>query len=157
MKTALVTGANRGIGLAIAAGLNKSGDVKVLVGSRRVEDGENAARTLGGNAVGVQLDLSAAKGLQHQVKTIVETHSPIDILVNNAGVLENGNLLEVDSERLNTLIGGKLPRAPSAHPRTRAWDECPTVWQDCERLVRLGILSLRDSPAPLLTRSVKPR
>ena len=101
IKTALVTGANRGIGLAIAAGLSRLEEMKVLVGSRRAEDGEDAARTLGGNAVGVQLDLSPAKDLQRQVKTMVNTHGPIDILVNNAGVLENGNILEIVSERLN--------------------------------------------------------
>ena len=101
MKTALITGANRGIGLAIAAGLNRLEEMKVLVGSRRAEDGDNAARTLGGNAVGVQLDLSTAKARQAQIKIIVDTHGPIDILVNNAGVLENGNILEIDNEKLN--------------------------------------------------------
>lgn len=101
ITTALVTGANRGIGLAIAAGLSRLEEMKVLVGSRRAEDGEDAARTLGGNAVGVQLDLSPAKDLQRQVKTMMDTHGPIDILVNNAGVLENGNILEIVSERLN--------------------------------------------------------
>ena len=47
MKTALVTGANRGIGLAIAAGLSRLEEMKVLVGSRRAEDGDAAASTLG--------------------------------------------------------------------------------------------------------------
>ena len=101
MKTALITGANRGIGLAIAAGLNRLKEMKVLVGSRRAEDGDKAARTLGGSAVGVQLDLSSTNAVQRQVKTIVDTHGPIDILVNNAGVLENGNILEIDNEKLN--------------------------------------------------------
>ena len=101
MKTALITGANRGIGLAIAAGLNRLEEMKVLVGSRRPEDGDNAARTLGGNAVGVKLDLCTAKARQGQIKIIVDTHGPIDILVNNAGVLENGNILEIDNEKLN--------------------------------------------------------
>jgi NAD(P)-dependent dehydrogenase (short-subunit alcohol dehydrogenase family) len=101
MKTALVTGANRGIGLAIAAGLNRVGGIKVLVGSRRAEDGENASRTLGENTVAVQLDLSHAEDLRRQCKTILDAHGPIDILVNNAGVLENGNLVEIESGRLD--------------------------------------------------------
>ena len=100
-ETALVTGANRGIGLAIAAGLNRLGEMKVLVGSRRAEDGENAARTLGRNAVAVQLDMSNAEDLRRQVKKIVDAHGAIEILVNNAGVLEHGNILEIDSDRLN--------------------------------------------------------
>jgi len=104
MTTALVTGANRGIGLAIAAGLNRLEGMKVLVSSRRAEDGENAARTLGGSAVGVQLDLSVADGVEPEVKTVVDTHGPIDILVNNAGVMENGNILETDCERLDSSL-----------------------------------------------------
>ena len=75
--------------------------MKVLVGSRLAEDGDSAARTLGGNAVGVQLDLSIAEALQPQIKIIVDMHGAIDILVNNAGVLENGNILEIDNEKLN--------------------------------------------------------
>ncbi len=101
MRTALVTGANRGIGLAIAAGLNRLGGIKVLVGSRRAEDGENAARALGGNAVAVQLDLSKSEDIRSQVKNIVDVHGGIDILVNNAGVLEPGNILEIESNKLN--------------------------------------------------------
>jgi NAD(P)-dependent dehydrogenase (short-subunit alcohol dehydrogenase family) len=100
-KTALVTGANRGIGLAIAAGLNRLDGIKVLVGSRRAEHGENAAKTLAGNAVDVQLDLSNAEDLRRQVKNITDVHGPVDILVNNAGVLEPGNILEIESNKLN--------------------------------------------------------
>ncbi len=58
MRIALITGANRGIGLAIATGLNGLGGIRVLVGSRRAEDGENTARALdrvdGGNHIQAQ-------------------------------------------------------------------------------------------------------
>src|SRR3954447_25018652 len=101
MKTALVTGANRGIGLAISAGLNRLGGIKVLVGSRRTEDGENAVKALGGNTVPVPLDLSKSEDLERQVRNIVDVHGAIDILVNNAGVLEPGNILEIESDKLN--------------------------------------------------------
>lgn len=101
MRTALVTGANRGIGLAIAAGLSKCQGIRVLVGSRRLEEGEHATKTFGGNAVAVPLDLSEPDPLRLQVQQIVEVHGGIDILVNNAGVLESGNLLEIEREKLN--------------------------------------------------------
>ncbi len=83
------------------AGLNRPAEIKVLVGSRRAEDGENAARALGGNAVAVQLDLSRSEDIRSQVKNIVDVHGGIDILVNNAGVLEPGNILEIQSNKLN--------------------------------------------------------
>jgi NAD(P)-dependent dehydrogenase (short-subunit alcohol dehydrogenase family) len=104
LKTALVTGANRGIGLAIAAGLNASGGIKVLVGTRRAHDGENAAKALGGNAVAVSLELSNSENLRFQVRNIVDLHGAIDILVNNAGVLEPGNLLEIERDKLNSTL-----------------------------------------------------
>jgi NAD(P)-dependent dehydrogenase (short-subunit alcohol dehydrogenase family) len=100
MRIALITGANRGIGLAIAAGLDRIGGIKVLVGSRRAEDGENAAKALGGNAAAVQLDLSKPESLRHQIKNIADVHGGIDILVNNAGVLEPGSILEIESDKL---------------------------------------------------------
>src|SRR4051812_12356805 len=100
MRTALVTGANRGIGLAIAAGLNRLTRIRVLIGSRRAEDGENAAKALGGNAVAVPLDLSTSETVRVHISNIVSVHGAIDILVNNAGVLEEGNLLEIDDEKL---------------------------------------------------------
>jgi NAD(P)-dependent dehydrogenase (short-subunit alcohol dehydrogenase family) len=101
MRTALITGANRGIGLAIFAGLNKVGGIKVLVGSRRLTEGENAVEALGENATPVQLDLSESENLGRQVNSIIDKHGPVDILVNNAGVLESGNLLEIERDKLN--------------------------------------------------------
>jgi NAD(P)-dependent dehydrogenase (short-subunit alcohol dehydrogenase family) len=101
MRTALVTGANRGIGLAIAAGLNRLGEFKVLVGSRRGKDGEDAAKALAGNAVAVPMDLSTPETLRVQIENIVDVHGGIDLLVNNAGVLEPGNILEIECEKLN--------------------------------------------------------
>src|SRR3954470_10979161 len=101
MRTALVTGANRGIGLEIAAGLNRLGGITVLVGSRRAEDGENAARELGGNTIAVQLDLSDSGNLRRQLKNIVAVHGTVDVLVNNAGVLEPGNILQIESDKLS--------------------------------------------------------
>jgi NAD(P)-dependent dehydrogenase (short-subunit alcohol dehydrogenase family) len=100
MRTALVTGANRGIGLAIAAGLNRLGEFKVLVGSRRAKDGEDAAKALAGNAVAVPMDLSTPETLRVQIENIVDVHGGIDLLVNNAGVLEPGNILEIECEKL---------------------------------------------------------
>jgi NAD(P)-dependent dehydrogenase (short-subunit alcohol dehydrogenase family) len=73
-KIALVTGANRGIGLAIVAGLAKHSDIKVLLGSRNLRDGEEAAAGTQGRVVAVALDLSDHAQLQKQYVAIVAAH-----------------------------------------------------------------------------------
>ena len=104
MKTALVTGANRGIGLAIVAGLAKHPDIKVLLGSRNLHNGEKSAAGIKGNVVAVELDLSDQAQLQKQYATIVAAHGAVDILVNNAGVLKEGNLLELSEEAFQSSL-----------------------------------------------------
>lgn len=102
-KTALITGANRGIGFAIASGLAASG-FKVLLGSRSLEAGEQAAKDINGDVQAVQVDLSDRDGLQKQINQILETQKSIDVLVNNAGILREGNFLEMgDSDFYDTI------------------------------------------------------
>jgi NAD(P)-dependent dehydrogenase (short-subunit alcohol dehydrogenase family) len=81
MRRALVTGGNRGIGLAIAAGLRAVG-LDVLIGSRDRAAGVAAAGPIGARAV--QLDLEDAAGFAPALAKA----GPIDVLVNNAGILE---------------------------------------------------------------------
>jgi NAD(P)-dependent dehydrogenase (short-subunit alcohol dehydrogenase family) len=56
-RVALVTGGNKGIGLEIAKSLAKN-DIVVLVGARKLEDGESAAQSIGENAHAIQLDVT---------------------------------------------------------------------------------------------------
>ncbi len=100
IKTALVTGGNRGIGLAIVQGLAKLGH-KVLLGSRRLSAGREAASTIAGDVIPVELDLSDRLTLKSQVHAILEEYPKIDALVNNAGILEYGSLLEIDEEQFD--------------------------------------------------------
>ncbi|HEY1180339.1 MAG TPA: SDR family oxidoreductase [Phytomonospora sp.] len=89
-KIALVTGANKGIGLDIARGLGKAG-ATVLVGARSVERGEAAAATLrseGHEAAFVRLDVTDAETIAAAAKHIEEAYGRLDILVNNAGIID---------------------------------------------------------------------
>ena len=87
MKRALVTGANRGIGLAIARGLADAGHT-VLVGARDLRAGQKAADRIGG--IPLQLDVSDSQSIE----AAAETAGPVDILINNAGVLGSGGVLK---------------------------------------------------------------
>lgn len=103
-RTALVTGANRGIGLAIGSALAKMGDVKLLAASRREEDALKTAQEIGHGAVGVEFDLSRPSAVAGRAKEIEDVYGPIDILINNAGVLHQGNALKVSPAEVEKSI-----------------------------------------------------
>ncbi|CZF79235.1 Putative ketoacyl reductase [Grimontia celer] len=98
-KTALVTGGNRGIGLAIVRGLAEQG-MTVLLGCRNVEEGEKVALSLLGDIHIVELDLSSALARQTSIKAIDEQFPNIDVLVNNAGVLLEDSFKTLSYETL---------------------------------------------------------
>ncbi|MEU0396597.1 SDR family oxidoreductase [Streptomyces sp. NPDC006208] len=80
-RTALVTGGNRGLGLAVATLLHAQGH-RVVVAAREEETARKTAEMLGGSARGVGLDITDADS----VARAVECTGPVDVLVNNAGV-----------------------------------------------------------------------
>ena len=113
IKRVLVTGGNRGIGLAIAKGLHQRG-LEVIIGSRSKADGENA---VSGIAIAcVELDVSDARSIE----AAVALAGPFDVLVNNAGVLfHNPMLTEPDQfeQSLGVMVEGpyRLIRACAPH------------------------------------------
>ncbi|THV31370.1 SDR family oxidoreductase [Glycomyces paridis] len=87
-RTALITGANKGIGLEIARGLGGRG-LRVLVGARDAERGEGAAAQLraeGLDAVFVHLDVTDGSSIAVAAQRIASEFGGLDVLVNNAGV-----------------------------------------------------------------------
>lgn len=91
MRRALVTGGNRGIGAAIAAGLVAAG-LEVVVAARDGAAGAEAAAGIGGRAV--KMDVADAASIAAALKDAGE----IDVLVNNAGVLSRVGLFGPDSD-----------------------------------------------------------
>lgn len=88
-RVALVTGANRGIGLAIARGLAKQG-LRVFVGARDVQHGKTALQELaaeGLDAELVALDVTSPQSIARAAEHVLRDAGRIDALVNNAGVL----------------------------------------------------------------------
>lgn len=84
-KIALITGANKGIGLQIAKDLAAHG-LTVLIGSRSLENGERAAQSIGPNAHAVQLDVTDAASIAAASERIRGEFGRLDVLVNNAGI-----------------------------------------------------------------------
>ena len=82
---ALVTGANKGIGLQIAKDLAAHG-LTVLVGSRKLENGETAAKSVGEDAYAVQLDVTDQDSIDAAAERIQSEFGRLDVLVNNAGI-----------------------------------------------------------------------
>jgi 3-oxoacyl-[acyl-carrier protein] reductase len=101
-KTALVTGASKGIGKAIATELAAAG-ASVVVGYRSGKDEADAlAGELGGRAL--QADVSSAD----DAKRLVEEAGDLDILVNNAGVTRDGLLARMSDDDWRTVIDTNL-------------------------------------------------
>jgi NAD(P)-dependent dehydrogenase (short-subunit alcohol dehydrogenase family) len=84
-RVALVTGGNKGIGLEIAKALAKN-DIVVLVGSRNLEDGESAAKSIGENAHAIQLDVTDQASIDAAADRTRREFGRLDILMNNAGI-----------------------------------------------------------------------
>ena len=103
-KLALVTGASRGIGRAIALELSEAG-AQVVVGYRSGrEEAEEVASQIGGRAV--QADVASAE----EATRMVEEAGDVDVLVNNAGLTRDGLIARMSDEDwrvvLDTNLGG---------------------------------------------------
>jgi len=87
---ALITGANKGIGLQIAKDLAAQGFF-VLVGSRDLERAETAAKSVGADARAVQLDVTDQASIAAAAERIRNEVGRLDVLVNNAAISHAGN------------------------------------------------------------------
>ena len=110
-RTALVTGASRGIGRAIALRLAAEGaDVAVnFAGSAaKAEEVKNAIIEMGRKAIAIQADVKDASSVAGMVEEVKKTFGRIDILVNNAGVSRDGLLMRMKDEDWETVIDTNL-------------------------------------------------
>ena len=101
-RTALVTGAGRGIGQTIALGLAEAG-ADIVAMSRSATELKAVAdnvRALGRDATTVVCDVTDTAAMQHAISGLVK----LDILVNNAGTNIPESFLEVKEESLDTLL-----------------------------------------------------
>ena len=114
-KVAIVTGARRGIGKAIALAFAEAG-ASVVVSDWEVQDGELQATAeqiqhLGRRALSVQADISKKSDVDALVQRTTSEFGAIDILVNNAAIPDGGSLLEVSEDDWRRVIDINLKGA----------------------------------------------
>lgn len=103
-KTALITGGNRGIGMAVAKTFLDAG-ANCMLCSRSETDELTALRKTEPDRVDwVQADVTAQETPEKIVKATLERFGSLDILVNNAGVADNGNFHEFSDEQLANIM-----------------------------------------------------
>lgn len=107
-KVAIVTGASKGIGTAVAERLAKDG-ASVIVNYASSADGANAAvariKAAGGKAKAVQADVSKPAEAQKLVNAAVSEFGRLDILINNAGVYEFLPLEQITEAHFDRIFG----------------------------------------------------
>lgn len=112
-QVALVTGAARGIGRAVALALGQEGAAVAVNYARSADAAEAVAaeiRALGGDAVALQADVSLPEECRRLVEEVVGRWGRLDILVNNAGITRDTLLVRMRDEDwlqvLSTNLGG---------------------------------------------------
>ena len=103
-KIAIVTGASRGLGQAMAIGLAEAGADLALVASSSTDETAKKIRALGRKACTIQANLLDPKIVPHIVETSVKELGGIDILVNNAGTIRRAPLLEFSEKDWDEVI-----------------------------------------------------
>jgi 3-oxoacyl-[acyl-carrier protein] reductase len=126
-RTALVTGASRGIGRAIALRLAREGAVVGINYRERIGDAEALAddiRNEGGRALPLCADVGDTRAVRAMIDTLEAESGTIDILINNAGVFRQGDLADFDYSQMEgmrrTNVDGLVNATRAVVPGMRA-------------------------------------
>jgi NAD(P)-dependent dehydrogenase (short-subunit alcohol dehydrogenase family) len=131
---ALVTGANRGIGLQVAKELAAHGYI-VLVGARNLKNGEEAAASIGNNAYPLQIEVTDQASVTKAVARVKADFGRLDVLINNAAIAHAGE----PGRTLEEIMMSGTAIAASV-------DEVRTVWETNV----FAVLSVTQAFLPLL-------
>lgn len=110
-KVALVTGAGRGIGRAIAIALAKEGAEVVINYNGSEERAKEVKQTIeenGGKASIYKCNVSDFEACEAMIKDIVKEHGRLDILVNNAGITKDGLIMKMKEEDFDSVLNVNL-------------------------------------------------
>ncbi|MBD8678801.1 2-dehydro-3-deoxy-D-gluconate 5-dehydrogenase KduD [Sphingomonas sp. CFBP 13720] len=107
-RVAAITGANTGIGQAIALALAAAGADVALIGRTPATDTADKARALGRKAEIVSADLSTIAPVAGVVEQTIDTLGGLDILINNAGIIRRNDSLDFTEEDWDAVIDTNL-------------------------------------------------
>jgi NAD(P)-dependent dehydrogenase (short-subunit alcohol dehydrogenase family) len=140
-RIALITGANQGVGKQVAKELAEHG-VTVLIGSRDLRRGEEAAAEIGLGTRAVQIDVTDLASIAGAAAFIEREFGRLDLLVSNAGISSSGG-------------GDATPeeRAARSTASTASLDEVRAVWD----VNVFGVLAVYQAMLPLLRKGVDAR
>ena len=140
-RVALVTGANQGIGLQIAKELAAK-DFTVLVGSRDLARGEEAVRTIDGDAHALQIDVTDRSSIAAAAERVRREFGRLDVLVNNAAISHTRRQPGMSVEDY----------AQTTRPSVVDLDEFRAVWETNV----FGVVAVTQAMLPLLREASPP-
>ncbi len=110
-KVALITGASRGIGRAIALSYAKNG-AKVAINfagnEEKAQSVVDEIQSLGGEAIKIKANVSREDEVKAMIKEVVQTFGSLDILVNNAGITRDNLLMRMSETDFDDVIDTNL-------------------------------------------------
>ena len=149
-RVALVTGASRGIGAAIATALADAGAAVAVNYRERAAEADKVAgaiRQRGRRAITVEADVSQSTAVSRMIERVTAELGPIDILINNAGVGLNRTIDTADGGRFRPHDRGEPEVGVPLHTGCPARHASAQVGPHRQYLVRRGARSRRSRPA----------
>ncbi|UCD76991.1 MAG: SDR family oxidoreductase [Desulfobacterales bacterium] len=109
-KTAIITGASRGIGKTIAVSLGKEKMRLALLArsTKKLQKVVDEVHTAGGEAIAVPCDLLDADAIENSLKKIYQHFDPLDVLISNAGIFLEKPITEITVEEWDKVLKTNL-------------------------------------------------
>jgi 2-deoxy-D-gluconate 3-dehydrogenase len=107
-KTAIVTGANTGLGQAVSVALARAGAAIVAVGRSAMDETERLCCDVGAKFHGVQADLSTLEPIERIVAEAMGVGERVDILVNNAGIIRRADAIDFSEKDWDDVMNVNL-------------------------------------------------
>lgn len=103
-KTAIVTGANTGLGQGICLAYAKMGANVVGISRRSASETKELCEKVGAKFLDVRADLSSTKSINYIIEEAIKAFGHVDILVNNAGIIKRNDAMDVTEEEWDSVI-----------------------------------------------------